>query len=246
MLAVLACFGALADPNAAPQTPVDLELVLAVDVSFSIDRVEARQQREGYVAALAHPAVIAAIDSGELGRIAVTYVEWSEPGYQKQLTPWRVIEDAESAAIFAAELSNMPINRSYYTSISHALDYATMLIETNDYDGTRKVIDISGDGPQNQGRSVEAARQDALDRGVVINGLPILNDRPNPMGVGSPRDVAVDEYYERYVIGGPGAFLMPVADFDAFRSAILAKLVREIAFGPTPPAAGDADVGAAR
>lgn len=228
LAALMSCASAQAQ-TAAPQTAVDLELVLAVDVSFSIDRFEARQQRDGYVAALAHPAVIAAARSGEHGRIAVTYVEWSEPGYQRQLIPWRIIDGDDSAEAFAAELAAQPMTRSYYTSISHAIAFSARLIAENAYDGARKVIDVSGDGPQNQGYPVREARDAAVAAGIVINGLPILNDRPNPVGVANPIEAGLDLYFTEQVIGGPGAFIVPAEGFDSFRAAILAKLVREIA-----------------
>ncbi len=212
---------------------VDLELVLAVDISFSVDTVEARTQRDGYIAAMSHPSVLAAIESGFLGKIAVTYVEWADAYYQNQLVRWSVVSDEESAALFAGQLAERPLNRAYYTSISHAIDFSTDLFDSNGYAGLRKVIDISGDGPHNQGRRLADARREALDKGITINGLPILNDRPQPWGIMStPRDMQLDLYYSDYVIGGPGAFFVAAEDFEAFRSAILSKLIREIANVP--------------
>ena len=211
---------------------VDLELVLAVDISFSVDAFEARTQREGYMAALTHPSVLSAIESGFLGKIAVTYVEWADSYYQNQIVDWMVISDEQSAHAFAMRLSEVPINRAYFTSISHAIDHASSLFPKNGYRGTRKVIDISGDGMQNQGRPLADARQAAIDQGIVINGLPILNDRPQPIGVMTPKDMNLDLYFEDKVIGGPGAFLVAAEDFDDFRSAILSKLIREIAAAP--------------
>ncbi len=209
---------------------VDLELVLAVDISFSVDAVEARTQRQGYIDAMSHPSVLAAIESGYLGKIAVTYVEWADAYYQHQLVRWSVVSDAESAMMFSGRLAEEPINRAYYTSISHAIDFAASLFDGNGYAGLRKVIDISGDGPHNQGRLLAAARREALARGITINGLPILNDRPQPWGImATPRDMKIDLYYDNYVIGGPGAFYVAAEDFQAFRSAILSKLIREIA-----------------
>lgn len=209
---------------------VDLELVLAVDISFSVDAVEARTQRQGYIDAMSHPSVLAAIESGYLGKIAVTYVEWADAYYQNQLVRWSVVSDVKSAMMFSGRLAEEPINRAYYTSISHAIDFAASLFDGNGYVGLRKVIDISGDGPHNQGRRLAVARQEALDRGITINGLPILNDRPQPWGImATPRDMKLDLYYDNYVIGGPGAFYVPAEDFQAFRSAILSKLIREIA-----------------
>jgi hypothetical protein len=225
------------DFNIGPQEAgedVDLELVLAVDISFSVDGVEARMQREGYISAISHPSVLAAIESGFLGKIAVTYVEWADAYYQNQLVHWSVVSDEESAMIFAGQLAGQPLNRAYYTSISHAIDFSTSLFEGNGYVGLRKVIDISGDGPHNQGRRLSDARREALDKGITINGLPILNDRPQPWGIMStPRDMQLDLYYSDYVIGGPGAFFVTAEDFVVFRSAILSKLIREIANVPT-------------
>jgi len=217
---------------------VDLELVLAVDISYSVDAFEARTQRDGYISALTNEAVLNAIASGFLGKIAVTYVEWADSVYQNQLVDWMIISDAESAQVFADRLNAVPLNRAYYTSISHAIDYSADLFEKNDYEGLRKVIDISGDGVHNQGRSLAAARQTALDKGIIINGLPILNDRPQPVGIATPVDLQLDLYYEDNVIGGPGAFIVAAEDFNDFRSAILSKLIREIADLDYTPASG--------
>ena len=208
---------------------VDLELVLAVDISYSVDAFEARTQREGYSAALTNEAVLNAIGSGFLGKIAVTYVEWADSVYQNQLVDWMIISDAESAQVFADRLNAMPLNRAFYTSISHAIDFSADLFDQNEYQGLRKVIDISGDGIHNQGRPLAVARQAAIDKGIIINGLPILNDRPQPVGIATPMDLELDLYYEENVIGGPGAFIVAAEDFNDFRNAILSKLIREIA-----------------
>lgn len=210
---------------------VDLELVLAVDISFSVDFVEARTQREGYGAALMHPSVLSAIKSGFLGKIAVTYVEWADSYEQIQLVDWMVISDEKSAATFVAVLEAQPLNRGYRTSISHAIDFSAALFEENGYQGLRHVIDVSGDGPHNQGRPLSEARAAALDRGITINGLPILNDRVQPWGFGTPKQEKLDLYYSENVIGGPGAFMVSAEGFEDFRSAILSKLMREIADG---------------
>ena len=223
-------------PVAQAAEEVDLELVLAVDISFSVDLFEAQTQRDGYIVALTHPSVIAAIQSGMLGKIAVTYLEWSDAYYQSQLVQWTVISDEASARSFAATLAAKPLNRAYYTSISHAVDFAAGLFDSNDYTGMRKVIDISGDGRQNQGRPLNIARAAALDKGITINGLPILNDRPQPVGSLTPMEAKLDIYYNDNVIGGPGAFFIAAEDFQAFRSAILSKLIREIVWAPGDPA----------
>jgi hypothetical protein len=214
----------------ADDTPVDLELVLAVDVSGSVDDMEAQLQRDGYIAAMDNPQVLDAIRSGPLGAIAVTYVEWGTADFQHTAIRWRQIARVEDAKRFADELSEVPLTTSRYTSISGVIDYAVDLFENNGFEGLRRVIDISGDGTNNSGPPVELARDEAVARGIVINGLPILNDRPNPFGGVPPVDL--DRYYERHVIGGAGAFQIPARDFQAFGAAILAKLVREIADAP--------------
>jgi hypothetical protein len=228
--------GTLAKPAGAnDELPVDVELVLAVDVSGSVDDVEARQQREGYVAAFRDPLVHRAIEQGAHQRIAVTYVEWASANFQQTVVGWTLLDGPAACERFAAMLAEAPIGRGRWTSISGAIDYAVPLFDDNGFAGERRVIDISGDGTNNNGRPVEDARWDALERGIVINGLPILNDRPQPFGMPTPRQLALDDYYERWVIGGPGSFMVVATDFDDFRRAVLAKLVREIAGtdGPT-------------
>jgi hypothetical protein len=214
---------------AVAEVPVDLELVLAVDVSGSIDSFEARQQREGYELAIRDPAVIEAIRGNFRGRIAVTYVEWGGAEHQRVVIPWRVVEDAASGEAFAAVLAAAPQIRSMYTSISEALAFAAPLFRDNGYAGDRRVIDVSGDGPNNRGRPLETVRRQIVDQGITINGLPILNDRPQPYSTPTPLDARLDLYYEQSVIGGPGAFIVPAEDFTAFRTAILTKLIREVA-----------------
>jgi Protein of unknown function (DUF1194) len=230
---VIGLIGA-SDPGAgAADLGVDLELVLAVDISGSVDPVEARLQREGYIAALRHPRVIDAIRGGMFGRIALTYVEWAGDDYQRILLDWTVIEDATGAFAFADALAEAPLMTAHWTSLSAAIDYARPLFEANGIKGARRVIDISGDGYNNRGRPVEHARDDAVAAGITINGLPIVNDRPNPWGGLPPRDL--DRYFEDQVIGGPGAFIVVAKDYSAFASAILSKLLLEIAGDPPPP-----------
>ncbi len=211
----------------AAQQPVDLELVLAVDVSGSIDDFEANLQRQGYMSAVVHPRVLDAIESGLLQRIVVTYVEWSGDFNQRTVVDWTVIDGKESALAFAAALSETPIIRARRTSISAAIDYVAPKFANSGYDGTRRVIDISGDGYSNIGRDVGDARDAAVALGITINGLPIINDRPNPFGRPPPSDL--DDYYENNVIGGPGSFIVIAESFDNFAQAILSKLIREIA-----------------
>ena len=214
--------------------PVDLELVLAVDVSGSIDAEEARQQREGYVAALADRAVVDAIQSNFHRKIAVTYMEWASGDFQKVVIDWSLIQDMRSAEDFAARLAAAPRRSARWTSISSAIDAAVPMFDGNGYAGERLVIDISGDGPNNRGRPVRFARDDAVAKGIVINGLPILNDRPQPFDMPTPVELDLTGYYIEQVIGGPGSFVLPAQDFLDFRSAILTKLIREIAGDERP------------
>jgi hypothetical protein len=229
--------GLIGAPNLdarAEELPVDLELVLAVDISGSVDAAEAQLQREGYLAALRHPRVIEAIKGGMLGRIALTYVEWAGDDYQRTLLDWTLIEDATGAFAFADALAEAPLFSARWTSLSAALDYARPRFENNGFKGMRRVIDISGDGYNNRGRPVESARDEAVAAGITINGLPIVNDRPNPWGSLPPKDL--DRYFEDRVIGGPGAFIVVAKDYTAFASAILSKLLLEIAGDASPRA----------
>lgn len=219
---------ALAWPAAAvPAEPVDLELVLAVDVSGSVDAVEARMQRDGYVAAFADPAVIGAVRSGALGRIAVMYFEWSGFGQTVKPVDWTLIAGEEDALAFAARLNEAPIVRGRFTSISGAIGIGSVLFRDNGFEGTRRVIDISGDGPNNTGPRVNLVRDEIIGRAITINGLPIVNDRPQPFGV--PQIDDLDIYFETCVIGGPGAFIVVAEDFQDFGAAIRRKLILEIA-----------------
>jgi hypothetical protein len=214
---------------AAEDLSVDLELVLAVDTSGSIDEVEATQQREGYIAAIADPQVVDAIRSNQFGRIALAYVEWAGAGQQRTLIDWTVIDGQEAASAFSNALAEAPRVRAMWTSISAALDYVVPMFDDNGFAGTRQVIDLSGDGPNNRGRPAAQARDDAVAHGIVINGLPIMNDRPQPWTLPTPNEMALDLYYQDNVIGGPGAFLIAAESFAEFKTAILNKLIREIA-----------------
>ncbi|SNB63295.1 Protein of unknown function [Arboricoccus pini] len=207
---------------------VDLELVLAVDISGSVDDEESKQQRDGYVAALSDPSVIEAIASNELGRIAVTYVEWSGPDQQEQVLGWTILDGAEAAQGLASRLAALPRARGMWTSIGVAVDFCRLLFDGNGLSAPRHVIDISGDGSNNRGPSAESARDRAIAAGIVINGVPIMNDRPQPWAMPTPNEMRLDRYYTENVIGGPGAFIVPAETFQDFRTAILAKLVREI------------------
>jgi hypothetical protein len=211
--------------QSAPQTEVDLELVLAVDISRSMDFDEQTLQRAGYVEAFRHPEVIAAIGSGLIGRIAVTYLEWAGVGLQFHRVAWTLVDGPPSAHAFADAMAAAPISRERRTSISGGLITAAGLLAASPFAGLREVIDVSGDGPNNAGLPVLKARQAVLERGVTINGLPIML-RPG----GGFYDVHdLDVYYENCVIGGPAAFLLTVESPERFAIAIRRKLVLEIA-----------------
>lgn len=210
----------------ADEFDVDLELALAVDVSRSMDVEEQRTQREGYIAAFRHPDVIEAVRTGPLGKIAVTYFEWAGPGDRRMIVPWTVIETAGDGDAFAASLERQPITRESGTSISGAMFYAAGLFGQT-YNGWRQTVDISGDGPNNSGRAVAQTRDWLLERGVTINGLPIMLNRV--FGFGPYGIPELDIYYEDCVIGGPGAFAIPVRSPDEFAEAIRRKLILEIA-----------------
>lgn len=207
--------------------PVDLELVLAVDVSGSIDPDEARLQRDGYVAALTDPAVIKAISGGILGRVAMTYIEWAGEDYTTTVANWTVIEDEASARAFAATVGRAPIQTALWTSISNIIDHALSTFPGNGFEGTRRVIDVSGDGPNNQGGLVTKFRDRAVAQRVAINGLPIVNERASPFGW--PALPNLDLYYANCVIGGPGSFMVVANTFADFARAIRKKLILEIA-----------------
>src|SRR3954467_8890663 len=224
---------------AAREATVDVELVLAVDVSYSMDMDELAVQREGYAQAIVSKEFLQALKTGPHGRISVTYFEWAASTDQKIIIPWRVIEGPESADAVANEIMKTPIRRASRTSISGAINFAMPLFDENPNRGLRRVIDISGDGPNNNGTPVTLARDVALQKGIVINGLPIMVKEPSY----STMDIDnLDFYYEDCVIGGPGSFVVAIKDRDKFKEAIRTKLLLEVA-GRTPerpviPAAG--------
>ncbi len=235
-LAVLATVGAAlnAPAEAKFDTPVDLELVLGVDVSRSIDIGEAELQREGYINAFRDPEVISAITSGMFGRIAVAYFEWAGLVHREIVAEWTLIDGKKSAAAFAAALGGAFPSSARRTSISGAIDFATPWFDGNGFVGTRRVIDLSGDGPNNGGDLVIVARTRALAKGVTINGLPILDEQA---GMFSWFNIPnLDLYYRNCVIGGPGAFIVVAADFKDFARAVRRKLILEIAARPPPRA----------
>lgn len=216
----------------SPGREVDLALVLAVDISYSMDHEEQRLQRRGYVSAITSNEVLEAIGSGLIGRIAVSYVEWAGAGAQFTLVDWHEISDRRSAQEFAAALAEAPMRRAYRTSISGALLYGRQMLNQLEAAPLRRVIDISGDGPNNQGAPVLEAREAVLADGITVNGLPLALKRGGPGWYDIDN---LDEYYERCVIGGAGAFSIPVRDINAFARAVRMKLVLEIA-GSLPPA----------
>jgi hypothetical protein len=217
-----------ADKEATPS--VDVELVLAVDVSYSMDMDELAIQREGYAQAIISKEFLQALKTGPNGKIAVTYFEWAASSDQKIIIPWRVIDGPETADAVANEIMKTPIRRASRTSISGAIYFAMPLFDENPYRGLRRVIDISGDGPNNNGAPVTGARDIALEKGIIINGLPIMVKEPSY----STMDIDnLDFYYEDCVIGGPGSFVVTIKDRDKFKEAIRTKLLLEVA-GRTP------------
>ncbi len=224
MLAGLPAFAA-ARPARANEEPVDVLLVLAVDVSRSIDEDEAKLQREGYRAAMTDNRVLSAVRSGTLGAIGVLYLEWASADYQRIVIPWSRIDGPGTANRWADQLAAAPRVSMNWTSIFGAIEASMRALNDAPYEGTRKVIDISGDGVNNSGGPVTLMRDLAVDSGITINGLPILNDR-SPFG--RPQNMALDQYYQDFVIGGAGSFMIAAEDFSAFQGAVLRKLIREI------------------
>jgi hypothetical protein len=201
------------------QTAVDLQLVLAVDASGSVDQRRFELQQQGYVAAFRDPRVLQAIQSGATQAVAVTMVQWTGPALQIQVLPWTLIKDATTAHAFAAAIAATPRRLfSGGTSISGVIDYAVPLMRESPFQGTRRVIDISGDGSNNRGRPAASARNDAMRADIIINGLPILALEPG-----------LDRYFFDHVIGGPGAFVIAAESYETFADAILKKLIREMA-----------------
>jgi hypothetical protein len=216
-------------PNAVA---VDVELVLAVDVSYSMDPDEQALQREGYVTGITSREFLQALQQGMNGKVALTYVEWAGPTDQRILVPWRLIDGPQTAAAAAKEISSAPYRRAARTSISGALSFAKPLFDSSGYRGIRRVIDVSGDGTNNSGERIVPVRDAVLEAGITINGLPILLKRPTP---GSIDIDNLDVYYEDCVIGGPGSFVIPIREREQFKGATRTKLVLEIA-GRTPTA----------
>lgn len=220
-----AAFGQLPETDAPSPEAVDLELQLGLDVSRSMDPFEQELQFKGYADAFLDARIHEAIRSGAVGAIAVSMFIWSDSHIQETLLPWTKLADAEGCAGFAQAILRAPRRIHLYTSISGAIDFALRQFGTA-FEGTRRVIDISGDGVNNSGRPVTMARDEAVAQGVVINGLPIINDRPDPFPMRRP---PLDDYYREQVIGGLGSFIEVVNGFDAFDAGVRRKLLREIA-----------------
>jgi hypothetical protein len=204
---------------ATAQTATDLQLVLAVDASGSVSHQRFELQKRGYAAAFRHPQVLQAILSGLNQSIAVTMFQWTGPALQVITVKWALINDVGSIRAFSDAVEQVP--RQLFgggTSISGAIDTGVALLSDSPYRAARRIIDVSGDGPNNRGRSVTQARDEAVAAGIGINGLPIL-----------ALDPTLDQYYEDNVIGGPGAFVVAAKDYETFAEAILKKLITEIA-----------------
>ncbi len=230
--AALAMPAILRAEQARAATPVDVELVLAVDVSRSVDPEEQEMQFSGYEAAFRDPRLIEGIAGGPVGAIAVTMFTWSDWHIQTTVVPWMLLDGAAAANRFAAAIANVPRQTWLYTSISGAMDYAAKQFGQG-FEGTRRVVDISGDGVNNSGRAVADARAEALAQGIVLNGLAVLDRTPQPLSLASAMP-PLDTYYREEVIGGPGAFLVVAEGFQAFEAAVRRKIIREIAAVPQP------------
>ena len=233
IIAAALAFSSDAAPVTAPKfaqsagaIPVDVELVIAVDVSYSMDPEEQALQREGYIQALTSREFMQALREGANGKVAITYFEWAGEFDQKIIMPWRLIEGPESADAVAAEIAAAPYRRASRTSISGGLMFAKPLFDRSGYRGLRRVIDVSGDGTNNAGALIVPTRDDVLAAGITINGLPIMLKRP----VRVTMDIEnLDVYYEDCVIGGPGAFVIPIKEREKFTEATRTKLVQEVA-----------------
>jgi len=231
LAAGLAAPALIATRHARASTEVDVELVLAVDVSRSVDTEEMEMQMRGYAEAFRDPRLAEGIAGGPMGAIAVTLFVWSDWNIQNTLVPWMRLDGAAACEGFARAIDGASRETHLYTSISGAIDYAAAQFGQR-YEGLRRVLDISGDGVNNSGRPLAAARAEALEKGIVLNGLAVLDRSPQPtLLAGLP---PVDEYYRDEVIGGPGAFLMVAEGYESFAGAVRRKIIREIAAIPAP------------
>lgn len=217
-------------PPARAAEPVDLALVLVTDVSRSIDDSEFELEKQGTIAAFADPRVLAAIGGGPLGRIAVAYVEFAAADQVRTVIDWHVVADAASAAQFAGAVAAAPRSFRGRTAISAGMDHALQMLKTAPFEPTRRVIDVCGDGTNNNGRPSDDARDDAVEAGVTINGLAIVNDHPVSWTFAHVQPPGgLDNWYRAHVTGGPGAFVLEVRDFRSFGEAMTRKLISEIA-----------------
>jgi hypothetical protein len=235
---MLALAGLLAmhPPVAFAAEPVDLLLVLSSDVSRSVDHPKFLLQREGYATAISDPHVLEAIKSGPQQRIAACFIEWSGFGAQKLLIDWTIIDGVEPARKFGDQLLELPRSFADRTSISGGIEFAAAQLERAPFESPRRTIDVSGDGTNNAGRDVKLARDEAVAKGIVINGLVILSDRPVPWNAEHTNPPGgLEKYYQDNVIGGPGAFVLVAENFNAFGRAIIKKLIAEIALMSGPP-----------
>ena len=215
---------------------VDLLLVLSSDVSRSVDHPKFLLQREGYAAAISDPVVMEAIKSGPHQRIAVCFVEWSGFGAQKLVIDWTMIDSPGAARKFGDQLLELPRAFADRTSISGGIEFAATQLERAPFEGSRRTIDVSGDGTNNAGRDVKLARDETIAKGIVINGLVILSDRPVPWNAEHTNPPGgLEKYYQDNVIGGPGAFVLVAENFNSFGRAIIKKLIAEIALHSAGP-----------
>jgi len=241
LMTILASAPAFPEPASQPQTEtqdngrptVDLELVLAVDVSYSMEPDDLAAQRDGYAKAIVSEEFLRAVRAGPAGKIALSYFEWSSTSDQKIIVPWRQIDGPGAAEAVATEITNAPIRRGSRTSISSAINFAASLFERNPYSGSRRVIDISGDGPNSNGDPVTSSRDTALQQGIVITGLPVMTNATTAAPTDFQHIDHIDWYYEDCVIGGPGSFVVPITNRENFQAAIRTKLAFEVA-GLTP------------
>jgi hypothetical protein len=229
VLAVAASIMLAAAPARAAE-PVDLLLVLASDVSRSVDNAKFQLQREGYAAALSNARVVEAIRSGPHGRIAICFVEWSGSTSQKVVIDWTLVSDAASARKIGDQMLELPRAFADRTSISGGIDFSVAQLTRSPFEAPRRTIDVSGDGTNNAGREVQLARDEALAKGIVINGLVILSDRQVPWNAEHTNPPGgLESYYRDNVVGGPGSFVMVAEDFQSFGRAIIKKMIAEIA-----------------
>jgi hypothetical protein len=234
-LLALAVSVVAATPPAHAGEEVDLLLALAVDVSRSIDHPKFLLQRDGYAAAISNPQVLEAIKSGPHARIAICFTEWSGFGAQKLVIDWTIIDGAGSARQFGDLVVEAPRSFADRTSIGGGIDFAAAQIERAPFESARRTIDVSGDGTNNAGRDVHSSRDQALAKGITINGLAILSEHQLPWNAEHTNPPGgLEHYYRDNVIGGPGAFVIAAEDFNAFGRAIIKKLIAEIAAAPTP------------